>query len=66
MEIPVAYRRGGGETLVVRDGDPRVDKSQLSTHGVADLLLHRHPVRATAKVVLDTLEALTAKSWPAP
>jgi hypothetical protein len=65
-EIPVVYRRGGGETLVVRDGDPRVDKAQLSTYGDADQLLHRHPVRETAKGVLDTLEALAAKRWPAP
>jgi hypothetical protein len=66
LEVPVAYRRGGGQTLVVRDGDPRVDKAQLSTDGDADQLLHRHPIRETAKVVLDTLEALTAKRWPAP
>jgi hypothetical protein len=66
LEVPVAYHRGGGETLVVRNGDLRVDKAQLSTHGDADRLLHRHPIRETAKVVLDTLEALAAKSWPAP
>jgi hypothetical protein len=66
LEVPVAYRRGGGQTLVVRDGDPRVDKAQLSTQGVADLLLDPHPIRETAKRVLDALEALTAKVWPAP
>jgi hypothetical protein len=66
LEVLVAYRRGGGKTLVVRDGDPRVDKAQLPTHGDAEWLLREHPIRATAKRVLDALEALTAKRWPAP
>lgn len=65
-DVPVTYRRGGGEILVVREGDPRVDANQLSTYGSADSLLREHPTRETAKRVLETLVALTAKTWPAP
>jgi hypothetical protein len=64
--VPVAYRRGGGEILVVRDGDPRVGTSQLATRGPADSLLRRHPTAETARRVLDTLTALTAGTWSAP
>jgi hypothetical protein len=65
-DVSVTYRRGGGEILVVREGDPRVDANQLSTYGSADSLLRQHPTRETAKRVLETLLALTAKTWPAP
>jgi len=65
-DVPVRYRRGSGETLVVREGDPRVDTTQLSTYGRADSLLGEHPTRQTAKRILDALVALTAKTWPAP
>ena len=64
--VPVAYRRGGGEILVMRDGDPRVDTRQLSTNGTAQSLLRHHPAAETATRVLDTLTALTAGTWPAP
>ncbi len=64
--VPVAYRRGGGEILVVREGDLRVDTSQLDTSGVADGRLRLPPSTETAKRVLDTLKALTAGTWPTP
>lgn len=65
-DVPVTYRRGRGEILIVREGDPRIDTTQLTTYGSADSLLGEHPARETAKRVLDTLLALTAKTWPAP
>ena len=65
-DVPVRYRRGSGEVLVVREGDPRVDTAQLPTSRSADSLLRDHPARATARRVLETLAALTAKTWPAP
>jgi hypothetical protein len=65
-EIPVTYRRGGGEIIVVREGDPRVDPTQLSTYGSADSLLRQQPSRETANRVLGALVALTAKTWPTP
>jgi len=65
-DVLVRYRRDRGEILIVREGDPRVDRTQLSTYGSADSLLRQHPTRETAKRVLETLVALTAKTWPAP
>jgi hypothetical protein len=65
-EVPVAYRRGGGEIVVVREGDPRIDASQLDTSGVADGLLRRSPSTEISERVLDTLKALTAGAWPTP
>jgi energy-coupling factor transporter ATP-binding protein EcfA2 len=65
-QVPVTYSRGCGEILVVREGDRRVDTSQLHTSGVADGLLRHHPAVETARRVLDTLKALTARTWPAP
>jgi hypothetical protein len=65
-EVPVAYRRGGGEILVVREGDPRIDASQLDTSGVAGGLLRTPPSTEISGRVLDTLKALTAGAWPTP
>ena len=64
--IPVHYRRGYGSTLVVRNGDPRVNLSSLATRTNADQLLRRHPSEEAADLVTETLIALTAQTWPVP
>jgi hypothetical protein len=65
-EFPVAYRRGGGQVLVVRDGDPRIDPTQLSAHAPAEDLLRRDVGMESAEHILDSLKALTARTWPIP
>jgi hypothetical protein len=65
-EVPVTYRRGSGQVLVVRDGDPRVDPGQLSAQAPAEDLLRKDVGIESAERILDSLKALTANAWPAP
>jgi hypothetical protein len=65
-EVWATYQRGGGQILVVRQGDSRVDPSQLSRHGAVERLLRPDPAAAVARRILATLTELTDEAWPAP
>jgi hypothetical protein len=65
-EVWATYQRGGGQILVVRQGDSRVDPSQLSSNGAVERLLRPDPAAAVARRILATLTELTDETWPAP